>query len=237
MNKITGLILSITLIFPIVTFAEQHEKVSKEEVAEIKKEEIKDLVHFHKMIDQSAEVYAAIIKGESKEVPMKIQNDALCVAVLPNVVTAAVVVGGAHGVGLVSCKNADAKWSQPAVLSLNQGNIGLQVGAKSTDVVLFLMNKDAVQSLKNGDFVLGTDLSAVAGNYDSSVDTETAKVIAFTRTEGLFAGAAIGGSKIGKEQADLDSYYGMKVDRVALLEGRVSPDSSNYAEKLTKLFR
>jgi lipid-binding SYLF domain-containing protein len=150
--------------------------------------------------------------------------------------TGALFIGGTHGEGLASCRDSNDAWSQPAAISLNQGSIGLQAGAKSADLVLFFQDKGAVQALKRGNFALGTDVSAVAGNYDSSVDTSRAGVVVYTRTEGVFAGASVNGSKIGNDQKDLAGYYGKDVDYTALLEGRESPDSSGYTKKLTKLF-
>jgi lipid-binding SYLF domain-containing protein len=163
-------------------------------------------------------------------------HNALCIGVIPNVMTGAFIVGGTHGEGLVSCKENDNSWSQPATISLNQGSIGLQAGAKTADVVIFFQTKQAVEALKRGNFAFGADVSAVAGTYDSNINTDNAGVLVYTRSEGLFAGASVNGSRVGKEQDMLERYYGEKIDYSALLDGRTAPDSKGYTQSLTKLF-
>jgi lipid-binding SYLF domain-containing protein len=191
---------------------------------------------YHQMVDVSAEVYNSLSKGKHGEVPEAVLRKSRCIAVLPNVMTGAIVVGGTHGKGLASCRLDNNSWTQPVAISLNQGSIGLQAGAKSADLVLFFQNEQAVSSLKKGKLALGSDISAVAGNFDSNVDQSTAGVVVYTRTQGLFAGASVNGGILGKDQTNMTNYYGKKVDYLAMLEGRESPDASYYSQKLTKLY-
>lgn len=190
---------------------------------------------FNTLVDQSIEVYSAISKGSQGEVPAKIRNDAKCIAVIPNVVTGALVVGGTHGDGLVSCRTASG-WSQPSAVSLNQGSLGLQAGAKSADLVMYFENQASVDALKRGKFTLGADVSAVAGNYDSSLVTPASGVVVYTRSSGAFAGAAVNGSQVALNDADNQAFYGKAINHAELLDGKITPDTSNYATKLTRLF-
>jgi lipid-binding SYLF domain-containing protein len=193
-------------------------------------------LRFYKMIDESSEVYDAIANGPRHEVPSSVRNNTRCIAVMPSVMTGAFVVGGTHGEGLASCRDDNNNWSQPAALSLNQGSIGLQAGAKSVDLVLFFQSKEAMQALKRGNFSLGADVSAVAGNYDSTLDTKNAGVLVYSRTEGLFAGVSVNGGNIGSDDTQTRRNYGKRVDYRTLLENREYPDATGYTEKLTKLF-
>ena len=63
-----------------------------------------------------------------------------------------------------------------------------------------------------------------------------AGVLVYTRSEGLFAGASVNGSTLGKKQDMLERYYGEKIDYTALLNGAQLPDSMGYTQSLTKLF-
>lgn len=198
--------------------------------------ETKDQTRFRMLVKDSAEAYMSIAKGSHGEVPKSVLNNALCIGVLPSVMTGAFVVGGTHGEGLVSCKKADNSWSQPATISINQGSIGLQAGAKSADVVMYFQTQQAVKALKSGNFAFSADVSAVAGTYDSQVDVSNAGVLVYTASEGLFVGASVNGSKIGKEQDMLERYYGVKIDYTKLLDGQMEPDSKGYTQNLTKLF-
>ena len=148
----------------------------------------------------------------------------------------ALLVGGAHGEGLASCKDAVGRWSDPTPISLNAGSFGLQAGAKSADLVMFFQTKQAEEALKRGNFAFGADVSAVVGDYGRAVDTSNAGVVVYTKTEGVFAGASINGTRIAKDEDDIAKYYGKTADYTAILEGRESPDSEGYTHKLTKLF-
>ena len=236
MNRKIALALVLAIGCPLVGFAEDAKLKDQEHGMRARLGEVKEQIRFQKVIDKSIDVYRAIVKGPHGEVPVSVLANARCIGILPSVVTGAIVVGGTHGEGLVSCKNDSNTWSEPAPVSINQGSIGLQAGAKSADVVLFIQSKEAVAALKRGNFTLGTDVSAVAGNFDSKADTSAAGVVVYTRAEGLFAGAAVNGGKIGKNEDEMKAYYGKKVDFTALLESRESPDSSEYTKKLTTLF-
>jgi len=236
MNKKIALIVALGVGFPYFGNAQTQNARNEDPAMRARMGEIKDKARFHELVDASADIYAAMTKGPHGSLPSSVAKNVRCIAVIPNVMTGALIVGGTHGVGLASCKDSTNTWTQPAAISLNQGSIGLQAGAKSTDVVLFFQSKDAEQALKRGEFAIGTDVSAVAGTFDNSLDTSTAGLVAYTRTEGLFAGASINGSKVGRDKEELENFYGKKVDYTALLEGRESPDSSGYTQKLTKLF-
>jgi SH3 domain-containing YSC84-like protein 1 len=236
MNKIIAFMLTILLIMPVAAQAEDRYAYTQEQSARARMQDTKDRAPYHIMVDDASELYAAITKGPHGEVPDSVLKNARCIAVLPEVLTGAFVIGGTHGSGLVSCKDNQNKWSHPAAITLSQGSVGLQAGAKSVDLVLFFQSKEAEQALKRGDFKLGADVSAVAGVYDSKANLPNAGVIVYTRSRGLYAGAAVNGSKIGKNQDELTSYYGRKVDYLAILEGRELPDTANYGQKLTQLF-
>lgn len=197
--------------------------------------EIEENLEFRKVIDSSTEVYKSIIKGEHGEVPMSVLRNSKCIAILPNVVTGAFVLGATHGDGLATCRNVDRAWSQPAAISLNRGSIGLQAGAKSADLVIFFQTEKAVEALKRGSFVLGDDVSATAGKFGANVDTSPTGVVVYSRTGGLFAGVSVSGSKISKEPENIKRYFGRDADFAALLEGKDAPDASGYSRKLTDL--
>ncbi len=216
--------------------AEEPRLQSEAKEARARMGEIRDEIRFQKEVDRTTEVYGAISKGSQGEIPASIQKNANCIAVLPGVITGAILVGGTRGEGLASCKMANNTWSQPAPVMLTQGSIGLQAGVKSADLVLFFQNEKAVKALKSGTIAVGTDISAVAGNYDSNVDTSNAGIVVYSRAEGIYAGASVSGSVIGKNPDELTSYYGKAANHTAILEGREMPDTAKYSEKLTKLF-
>lgn len=172
------------------------------------------------VLRESSEVYRAIAKGPHGNVPDTITSKAQCVAIIPNIITAAAVVGGSHGNGVAHCKTSAGKWSDPLFVDLTTGSLGAQLGAKSTDLVLYFTNPAAVSALKRGKFALGADASVVAGNFDRTFDTSGAGVVAYQRASGAFLGAAINGGTLSADNDDNREYYGKEVTSADILEGR-----------------
>lgn len=236
MNRKIGIIFALALCCPLIVNADSTNENSNKHNVRASLGEMDHQNHFRELVDNAAEVYSSVTNGSQGKLPASVLKGARCIAVLPDVVTGAFILGGTHGLGLASCVDEKNVWSQPVPISLKQGSIGLQAGAKSTDLVLFFQSKDAVSALKAGNFALGTDISAVAGSYASNVDTSTSGVVVYSRTEGVFAGVSISGSQIGKDESDIQKYYGKSANYRAILEGRESPDTSGHTKKLTTLF-
>jgi lipid-binding SYLF domain-containing protein len=77
-------------------------------------------------------------------------------------------------------------------------------------MVLYLTGDKAADALKKGTFKLGGELSAVAGTFDKTYVPTQAEVVAYQRTEGLFAGAAIDGVSISRDESDERAFYGTR---------------------------
>lgn len=197
-------------------------------------EQREDAIDAGATLQKSIGLYAAIVKGPHGQVPESILAKAQCVTVLPNVLTGAVFIGGTHGVGVTSCKQNN-KWSEPAFVKLQSVSFGAQIGGKSSDIILFVLNEQAKAALKRGNFKLGVDASVVAGNFDKSFDASSYGVVAYNRTEGAFAGASITGGSLTSDDADTAAFYGKDVSYVSLLEGRVSTKQNDQTDKFTSL--
>ena len=89
-----------------------------------------------KILDSAAQVLTNM--ASSNQIPSSVLSKAKCIAVIPKLTKAGLVVGGKHGNGVVSCRTTDG-WSAPAFISIGGGSIGLQAGAEHQDIVL-LMN-------------------------------------------------------------------------------------------------
>ncbi len=77
------------------------------------------------------------------DIPQDLLDKAECVIVLPSVMKAAFVVGGSYGRGVLTCRsgpNFNGRWSAPAMMALEGGSVGFQIGGQATDFVLLVMN-------------------------------------------------------------------------------------------------
>jgi len=163
----------------------------------------------------------------SHQIPTALLKHAQCIAVIPNLTKAGFVVGGKHGNGVVSCRTSSG-WSAPAFITMTGGSVGLQAGGAHQDLVL-LMNSQGAQELKNGHWDLGAE-AAAAGPTSSTETTEStgwkAPVLSYGTSKGAFAGADVGGSKIGADDDMIHNLYGKDASFQAILEGKVQPVGS-----------
>src|SRR5215471_18822970 len=178
-----------------------------------------------KELDAAAQVVQNM--ASSNQIPSNLLNQAKCIAVIPKLNKAGFIVGGQHGSGVVSCRTASG-WSAPAFITMTGGSVGLQAGAEHQDFVL-LMNSHGEQELKNGHWDLGAE-AAAAGPSGGTEATEStgwkAPVLSYSNSKGAFAGADVGGSKIGADQDMIHNVYGENASFQTILSGQVPPPAS-----------
>lgn len=139
---------------------------------------------------KAARVFAEIMDAPDKAVPQDLLKRAKAIAVFPKVLTA-LVVGAEGGRGAVS-RRTKAGWSDPVFFRAAGPSVGPQIGASSTDIVLLLMNDDAVAHLMKDRFGLGADLAVAAGSVgrDASAGTDAlmhAEILSYSRSRGAIS--------------------------------------------------
>src|SRR5271157_1134325 len=100
------------------------------------------------------------------DIPADLLNKAECVIVLPSVMKAAFIIGASYGRGVMTCRsgpNFNGRWSAPAMMALEGGSIGFQIGGQATDFVLLVMNKRGANSILSSEVKLGADAAVAAG--------------------------------------------------------------------------
>jgi lipid-binding SYLF domain-containing protein len=117
-------------------------------------------------------------------------------AVFPGIGKGGVVVGGAHGTGvLFQGKKAIGK------LTMNQVTVGAQIGGQEYSEVIFFETPRALAQFKQGDAGFSAQVSAVALKSGASANAKYRDGVAiFTATKsGLMAEASVGGQKFSFE--------------------------------------
>ena len=95
---------------------------------------------------RAGSVFRELRDTPDREIPSSLVARSRCVAVIPNVLKAAWVIGARHGKGLLSCRGTSGDWSPPVHVTMTGGSLGFQVGVSSTDVVLFFMTSRSMKS-------------------------------------------------------------------------------------------
>jgi lipid-binding SYLF domain-containing protein len=162
-------------------------------------------------------------------IPEKLMARAYGIAVVPNVVKVAAVVGGRRGSGAMVVRDANGKFSDPIMISLTGGNVGWQIGVQSTDIVLVFTTAKGIEGIADGKLTLGADASVAAGPVGraASAGTDqnfTAEVYSYSRNRGLFAGIALDGSILAIDSKSNKGLYGKSAPASDIIARRVTTD-------------
>ena len=164
-------------------------------------------------------------------IPDKLLDEARGIVVVPDTIKAGLVFGGRRGLGLMSVKNPDGSWSQPAFVKLVGGSVGFQAGVQSADVVLVFRSDRGLADIVNGKFTLGADASVAAGPVGRSAAAATdgqlkAEIWSWSRARGLFAGIALDGAVLRIDDDANQAVYGQGATPRMIFEGR-SPQAAS----------
>jgi lipid-binding SYLF domain-containing protein len=174
---------------------------------------------------------SATVMDEILHVPDNIPQDLLdkakCVIVIPSVVKAAFIVGGSYGRGTLVCrsgKTLSGAWGAPAMVVLEGGSIGFQIGGEATDFVLLVMNEHGVNSLLRSKVKIGGDISAAAGPVGRTAEANTdaylrAEMLTYSRARGLFAGISLDGASLRPDDEGNEALYGRKISGSEIVQG------------------
>jgi SH3 domain-containing YSC84-like protein 1 len=176
-----------------------------------------------KRLNESIGILHELRTTPEKGIPDELWNKAECVLVIPSLKKAALGIGGEYGSGVMSCRRANT-WSAPVFMQLAKGSWGLQIGAQEIDLVLLVMNKRGVDKLLQDKVSLGADASVAAGPVGRSANAATdaqmgAEMLAYSRSQGLFAGIDISGGVLRPDK-DADARgYGPNASARSVIEG------------------
>lgn len=151
------------------------------------------------------------------------------VLIFPQVLKAGFIIGGSGGSGvLVGHDPSTGAWTAPAFFTMGSGSFGLQIGAEASQVVLLVMNPNALSAIIHNKVKLGADATVAVGpvgkGLGAGVTTALhADIYTFARSKGLFGGISLSGSVV-QGRTDMDqSYYGESLTAAdIILERRVS---------------
>ena len=163
-------------------------------------------------MDDATEVLTAFTLASNEDgIPADLIARAQGIAVIPDVFRGGFFLGGRRGRGVLSIRSDDGSWTQPAFVTLTGGSVGWQFGVETIDLILIFANEASVRAIERGRFTLGADATAVAGPAGRRATvavTFKAEVYSYTRSQGLFAGAAFEGAKLGIDGDAALAFYG-----------------------------
>ncbi|MBS1054098.1 lipid-binding SYLF domain-containing protein [Gluconobacter kondonii] len=146
----------------------------------------------------------------------KLLAEAKAVMVCPSVLNMSFGIGGSGGRCLLLSRDARGSWSDPAFYRLSTASLGLQVGVQSAETILFIMSQRGIQAILDSQFKFDASASASFASIGTGVENSTAgahntDIYAAQKNEGLYAGAALGGSKLTVDSGANRAYYNQTV--------------------------
>ncbi len=168
--------------------------------------------------NEAAKVFNQIMRTPDKAIPRELLDSADAVAVFPDVLKAAFIVGGRKGQGLISRRTPNG-WGAPVFFNVTGGSFGAQIGASSTDFVLLFMNEDAMKGLVEDKFEIGGEIGVAAGPVGRTVGASTtptldAGILTYSRSKGAFIGASLKGVAITPDNDLNEAIYGMEANEL-----------------------
>jgi lipid-binding SYLF domain-containing protein len=163
-------------------------------------------------------------------IPERLLSRAYGIAVIPNVVKVAAVVGGRRGTGALVVRDSNGRFSNPIMVSITGGNVGWQLGVQSTDIVLVFTTRKSIEGITDGKLTLGGDASVAAGPLGRAASAATdqnftAEVYSYSRNRGLFAGVSIDGTIIAIDSKANSKLYGKSAPATDIIAGRITTDA------------
>jgi lipid-binding SYLF domain-containing protein len=168
-----------------------------------------------RQLNSSVAVLQSIVAIPEKTIPRNILQNAKGIAVIPDVTEGAFFVGGRYGEGVMTIRDDDGGWSYPVFITLFGGSLGWQWGAQSVDLVLMFMDNQSVDDVADGTITLGATASITAGPVGREAEAATTAkftsgILAYSRSKGVFLGAALEGSRLGVDTDATRAFYGVE---------------------------
>lgn len=185
-----------------------------------------------KRLDDSAIVFSEVMAAPDKGIPQELLENAHCIVIVPDLKTAAFVVGGKYGKGYLSCRSkTGGGWSAPGTVRIEGGSVGFQIGGSSTDLIMLVMSERGADKLLSSKFTLGAEGSVAAGPVGRTATAQTdvqmrADILSWSRTQGLFAGLALEGATLRQDLDDNAVLYGKPLENRDIVTKGVRPPAA-----------
>ena len=167
-----------------------------------------------KRLNEAAAVFSEVMGAPDKGIPQELLEKAHCIVIVPGLKTAALGVGGKYGKGYLSCRSTSRPgWSAPGTVRIEGGSVGFQIGGSTTDLIMLVMSARGADKLLESKFTLGVEGSVAAGPVGRTATAQTdaqmhADILSWSRSQGLFAGAAVEGATLRQDLDDNTTLYG-----------------------------
>ncbi|MEB3356654.1 MAG: lipid-binding SYLF domain-containing protein [Synechococcales bacterium] len=159
---------------------------------------------------ESSEVFQELATDPEIGIPPILVQDSEAIIVISNLGRGGFIVGGWSGDGLMVARQPNGTWSNPAFVTLGGGSIGLQVGGRSSDIVMLVRNREALGDILEGNIDFDGVVSGTAGPETGSISDPRevdGDILVYSRSSGLFGGAVLDGGTLSFDNDRNEAFY------------------------------
>jgi len=127
--------------------------------------------------------------------------------IIINQFKAGFILGIKGGYGVIMVKKPSGHWSLPVLLRANDVSLGLQIGAKSVEMIYVLTDEATPRLVFHREFNTGVDAKAVIGPHAAEAENDNhplvnAPILVYSKSTGLFAGATVKAGTLSRDDDD-----------------------------------
>lgn len=165
------------------------------------------------LVDKAALTVQDLFVGATAQSNVAVNlGKARAVMVCPSIFRMSIAFGGAGGGCLLLARDARGSWSDPAFYTLSTASFGIQLGVQNSQAMFFVMTDRGLQALLDSQFQFGANAGVSFATLSSNVERGNAgasntDIIVAQKSQGLFAGAALGGTKLTINSDANRAYY------------------------------
>lgn len=170
------------------------------------------------LVAKGTAVFKSFMQDPNMEWFRKNVHRAKGIFIVPQMLRGGFIIGGSGGSGMLVAQDATTgDWSYPAFYTMGSVSFGLQIGADASEIILMVMTDKGINSMLSTEFKLGGDVSVAAGPVGGSAKAQTADILAFGRSKGLFGGISLEGAVVAPRYEWNNSYYKTQASPVDIL--------------------
>ena len=165
-------------------------------------------------------------------------SSAYALIIFPTVIKGGFLIAAEGGGGILTVRNADRSWSDPAFYTLASASFGFQAGLQDTEMVLILRTKKALNAVLKHQGKIGADMGLTVGIFGAGAELSTTSnlgedIYVFSSSKvGLFAGISLEGSALIRRKDLNEAIYGVGATPQAIIfQGQLN---TNKADELKR---
>jgi len=197
-----------------------------------------------RLLSRSEEVLNEIMATPDESIPEELLARCRAIAIYPSLIKGGFIAGALYGDGVVLRRDkGTGNWGPVSFSKIRGLSAGLQIGIQATDLVLVVLNNRGLESLLSSRITLGADFAISVGPVGRTTLIGTdlplkAGILSYSKSRGLFGGAALDGVLVMPDTAGNRLYYGKDISAKEILLGNnvveIQPSSRRLIETLTR---